>query len=79
MAARADRRNGSSTAIPDPRRCSAEPEWGEDGAPPSWRVLAGTGGGWREWDGRETETQAVRLEADMAPRRGLQLKRWRVE
>jgi hypothetical protein len=57
----------------------AEPEWGEGGAPPSWRVLVEAGGEWREWDGRETETQAARLEVDIAPRRGVELKRWRVE
>jgi hypothetical protein len=57
----------------------ATPEWGEGGEPQSWRVLVESGGAWKEWDGREAETQAVRLEADLAPRRGAELKRWRVE
>lgn len=57
----------------------AAPEWGEGGAPQAWRVLVEGGGAWREWDGAPVETQAVRLEVEMAPRRGVELKRWRVE
>jgi len=57
----------------------AAPEWGESGAPQAWRVLVESGGAWKEWDGREVETRAVRLEVEMAPRRGVALKRWRVE
>ncbi len=66
--------------FPWPKKVSrVTPEWGEGGEPQSWRVFVDSGGAWKEWDGREAETQAVRLEVDLAPRRGAELKRWRVE
>lgn len=57
----------------------AEPVWGEGGAPQAWRVLVERGGQWQPWNGAPAETQAVRLEVEMAPRRGAELKQWRVE
>lgn len=57
----------------------AEPEWGRGGTPESWRVLVSAGGQWSEWDGSQVEAQALRLEVRLAPRRGAELKRWRVE
>jgi hypothetical protein len=57
----------------------AEPVWGEGGAPQAWRVLVERGGRWEPWNGEAAETQAVRLEVEMAPRRGVELKQWRVE
>jgi len=57
----------------------AEPVWGEGNAPQSWRVLVESGGAWKPWDGAPAETQAVRLEVEMAPRRGVELKKWSVE
>jgi hypothetical protein len=57
----------------------AEPVWGEGGAPQAWRVLAEQGGCWQPWNGAAVETQAVRLEVELAPRRGAELKQWRVE
>jgi hypothetical protein len=65
---------------PRPKKVSrATPEWGVDGAPKAWRVLVESAGSWKEWDGQPAETQAVRLEVEMAPRRGAELKKWRVE
>jgi len=65
---------------PWPKQVSrVTPEWGEGGEPQSWRVLVESGGAWKEWDGQPAGTQAVRLEVDLAPRRGAGLKRWRVE
>ncbi len=57
----------------------AAPEWGAGSEPQAWRVLVGQQDQWREWDGRPVETQAVRLEAELAPRRGAELERWLVE
>jgi len=57
----------------------AEPVWGEGNAPQSWRVLVESGGAWKPWDGAPAETQAVRLEVEMAPRRSVELKKWSVE
>ena len=57
----------------------AEPVWGEGNAPQSWLVLVESGGAWKPWDGAPAETQAVRLEVEMAPRRSVELKKWSVE
>ena len=57
----------------------AEPVWGEGGAPLAWRILTAGADGWKPWNGEPVEMQAVRLEVEMAPGRGVELKQWRVE